>query len=82
MTFPNLLISGAGINLISDFELIILCRIGAPGNSIVVRTSSDSNNIAIDDIIKINIHNLFTEIILNQIGQFFKCVISCDVQNV
>ena len=82
MTFPNLLVSGAGINLISNFELIVLSGIGASSNSIVIGAGGDSDDISYDDIVEVDINNLFTEIVFNQVCKFLECVVCCNIENV
>ena len=68
MGLPNFLIGGAGVYFISNFKLIILSGICTSGNSVVIRTSSNSNHIANDVIIKIYINDLLTKIILYEVG--------------
>ena len=65
---PHFFLSGGGINHIGDDQLIELGRIGASLNPVVVGTGFDSDNISDDAVIEVDIHNLFAEIVLDEVG--------------
>lgn len=82
MAFPDLFLCGRGVDLIGDFELVVLWGIGASLHSIVVGAGGNPDNIPDDVVVEMNIYDLFAEVVFNQLCQFFESSVVRDVQDI